>query len=70
MAISLKLSLSAQIYPLLTKSAHINEDCLGSLLILINCVRCVLICFLNLLKSFYLFICIKNGKSKLSCIKT
>ena len=49
MAISLKLSLSAQIYPLPAKSAHINEDCLGSLLILINCVRCVLICFLSLL---------------------
>ena len=50
MAISLKLSLSAQIYPMPAKFAHINKDCLGSLLILINCVRCVLICFLSLLK--------------------
>ena len=52
MAISLKLSLSAQIYPMPAKFAHTNEDCLGSLFILINCVCIVLICFFVLLKSF------------------
>ena len=40
--------------------AHTNRGCFGSLFVFINCVLCVLICFLNLL---VLFLCIKKGKS-------
>ena len=45
----LLLSSSAQRYPMPAKFAHTNEDCLGSLFILINCVCIVLICFFVLL---------------------
>ena len=42
--LSVLLSSLAQRYPSPAKFAHNNEDCLGSLLIIVNCVRCVLIC--------------------------
>ena len=55
MALLMVLSSSAQRYPLPTNSAHNNEDCLGSLLIIVNCVHRVLICFFISSKKLILF---------------